>query len=171
VTRPPWITLGAGFVACGLLASIPAEPRTPVIVFNTTTSAPIGFYWIDRATPRVGDLVIARPPLELAQWLAARRYLPSNVPLIKHVAALGGQAVCGRDGIVWIDGRRAASALPNDRFGRRLRPFQGCRRLQADEVFLLNAEASHSLDGRYFGPLPRTSIVGRATVLWTWSGS
>jgi conjugative transfer signal peptidase TraF len=162
--------LGAGFVACCLLASIPGERRTPVIVFNTTTSAPLGFYRIDRATPRVGDLVIVRPPPELASWMAARRYLPSNVPLIKNIAALGGQAVCEREGLVWVDGRRAAKVLSKDRLGRPLSRFNGCRRLRDDEVFFLNAEAPHSLDSRYFGPLPRTSIVGRATVLWTWSG-
>lgn len=171
MTRPPWITLGAGFAACCLLASIPSERRTPVVALNTTSSAPIGFYRIDRATPRIGDLVIAQPPPELAHWMAARRYLPANVPLIKHIAALGGQAVCSRGGIVWIDGRRVADTLPRDRLGRRLRPFHGCRRLHADEVFLLNADAPHSLDSRYFGPLPRATIVGRARPLWIWSGS
>lgn len=171
MTRPPWITLGAGFVACCLLASVPSERRTPMIVFNTTTSAPVGFYRIDQPPPQVGDLVVVRPPPELASWMAARRYLPRNVPLIKYIAALGGQHVCGREGRVLIDGQRAAVTLPKDRLGRRLHPFEGCRRLQADEVFLLNAEAPHSLDGRYFGPLPSASVVGRATPLWTWSGS
>jgi len=43
----------------------------------------------------------------------------------------------------------------------------GCRILRQDEVFLLNPRSADSLDGRYFGPLPTSSVVGRAVPLWT----
>jgi type IV secretory pathway protease TraF len=35
------------------------------------------------------------------------------------------------------------------------------------EVFLMNWLSADSLDGRYFGPLPAASIIGRAAPLWT----
>ena len=35
------------------------------------------------------------------------------------------------------------------------------------EVFLMNWQSEDFLDGRYFGPLPNTSILGRAAPLWT----
>ena len=168
MTRFPSATLAAGLAACGLLAIAPGARRAPLVVFNTTTSAPVGFYRIDPAPPRIGDLVVVRPPPDLERWMAARRYLPSNVPLIKRLAAQPGQVVCVQTGVVSIDGRRVAQALAHDRLGRRLHPFDGCQRLQAEEIFLLNAEAPLSLDSRYFGPLPRHTIVGRATAVWTW---
>jgi len=31
----------------------------------------------------------------------------------------------------------------------------------------MNRQSALSLDGRYFGPLPAASIVGRAIPLWT----
>ena len=31
----------------------------------------------------------------------------------------------------------------------------------------MNPASKHSFDGRYFGPLPASSIVGRAVPLWT----
>jgi type IV secretory pathway protease TraF len=31
----------------------------------------------------------------------------------------------------------------------------------------MNARSADSLDGRYFGPLPAASIIGRAASLWT----
>jgi type IV secretory pathway protease TraF len=31
----------------------------------------------------------------------------------------------------------------------------------------LNADVPTSLDGRYFGPLPLSSVIGRALPLWT----
>ena len=45
--------------------------------------------------------------------------------------------------------------------------WSGCRTLQPDEVFLMNPTVPDSLDGRYFGSLPLTSIVARAVPLWT----
>ena len=35
------------------------------------------------------------------------------------------------------------------------------------QVFLMNWQSEDSLDGRYFGLLSRTTIVGRADPLWT----
>lgn len=39
-----------------------------------------------------------------------------------------------------------------------------------DEVFLMNRDEPASLDGRYFGPIPASAIVGRAQPLWTFEG-
>ena len=38
--------------------------------------------------------------------------------------------------------------------------------IAAGEVFLMNRQSVASLDGRYFGPLPTTTIVGRADPIW-----
>ncbi|RUV53924.1 S26 family signal peptidase, partial [Mesorhizobium sp. M5C.F.Ca.IN.020.14.1.1] len=45
--------------------------------------------------------------------------------------------------------------------------WQGCRTLAEDEVFLMNWDAADSLDSRYFGPLPASSITARAIPIWT----
>ena len=58
-------------------------------------------------------------------------------------------------------------ARERDRFGRPLPSWQGCRMLAESEIFLMNWDAPDSLDGRYFGSLPVTSIVARALPLWT----
>lgn len=145
-------------------ASLRLEKR---LVFNTTTSVPMGFYGLGGGQPRVGDLALVRPPEDLARWMAARRYLPLNVPLIKHVAAVEGQFVCIRADVVTIDGMQVGEVLARDRLGRALTASSICRRLAADEIFLLNAEP-RSLDGRYFGPVSRRCVVGRLTPLWTW---
>ena len=58
-------------------------------------------------------------------------------------------------------------ALDRDRFGRILPVWQGCRLVADHEVFLMNWQSENSLDGRYFGPLPASTIVGRAYPLWT----
>lgn len=160
--------LMAGGVGCMLLAFGGLVQPTKRLVLNTTASAPLGFYWLVDRAPRIGDLALVRPPPPLARWMSQRGYLPLNVPLIKRVAALEGQEVCGRENRVLIDGRVSAWILKRDRFGRPLTAISGCRRLDGGEVFLLNSDAPHSLDGRYFGPLPRQSVVGRLHPIWTW---
>jgi type IV secretory pathway protease TraF len=40
-----------------------------------------------------------------------------------------------------------------------------------DEVFLMNFRSENSLDGRYFGPLPVSTIGGHADPLWTNEGN
>jgi hypothetical protein len=168
MSRLRYAPLAIGAAACALLAVDAAVSLPERLVLNTTASAPIGFYWLDDHKLAVGDMALVRPPPRLARWLAGRGYLPANVPLIKHVAAVGGQAVCARDGVVTIDGRIAGAILDRDLVGRRLSAAGICRRLTDDEVFLLNAAAPRSLDGRYFGPLARDSVVGRVRPLWTW---
>jgi type IV secretory pathway protease TraF len=45
--------------------------------------------------------------------------------------------------------------------------WHGCVTL-APGRYLLLMDADGSFDGRYFGPVARCQIVGRATPLWTW---
>jgi conjugative transfer signal peptidase TraF len=162
------IVIVVAAVGC-LLATAPMVlPSAKRLVFNTTSSVPIGFYWLADRQSGAGDLALIRPPHDLARWMAARRYLPLNVPLIKRIAAVDGQFVCVREGVVTVDGVRLGEVLARDRLGRPLTAASVCRRLAADEVFLLNA-TPRSLDGRYFGPLPRRCVVGRLTPLWTWA--
>lgn len=154
-------TFAAAFVAIAV-----ADPL-PRLVWNASASAPIGLYRIrpDRDPP-TGTLVAVTPPARLARWMAGRGYLPEGVPLLKHVAAKAGQRVCRIGAVLSVDARPVALALAQDRFGRPLPVWQGCRTLRADELLLLNPAHPDSLDGRYFGPLPASAVIGRATPLW-----
>ena len=161
-------------VIIGMLAGIAflltsAAGMHPLIVWNATASAPIGFYRVQPVGEwplRNGELVLVRPDTASAQLYAERGYLPLGVPLLKRIAATAGQIVCEQDGMVSIDGRHVADALPADGRGRPLVPWRGCRPLRDDEVFLLMADVPASLDGRYLGPTSVGSVLGRATPLW-----
>lgn len=141
---------------------------TPKLIWNASASTPIGLYRIRPAGRlAVGDLVAVDAPEPLARFLADNGYLPRDVPLMKRVAGLPGQEVCrnGRD--IIVDGTEIGKALEHDRLGRPLPVWQGCLRIVSGEVFLMNAQAHDSLDGRYFGPIATSLIIGRATPLWT----
>ena len=151
----------------GAAALPPLDDRPPWLIWNASASVPIGLYAAAKIIDvHAGDLVVVRPPEPLARFLADRGYLPRGVPLLKHVAALAGQSVCRIGRIITVDTIEMGDALERDSRNRELPSWQGCRVIGQDEVFLMNPRSADSLDGRYFGPLPAASIVGRAIPLW-----
>ncbi len=150
------------FVAAAL-----ADPR-PRVIWNASASAPIGLYRLhaDR-DPRANSLVAVTPPQPWARWMAERGYLPEGVPLLKHVAAKAGQRVCRIGNMVSVDCQPVAVALGRDSRGRPLPVWQGCRKLRSGEFLFMNPTVPDSMDGRYFGPLRTSDIIGRATPMFT----
>jgi len=77
---------------------------------------------------------------------------------MKCVSAGGG---------VFIDGHLVAQLLEDDSRGRPLAHWSACRTLNAQELFLLSTYSRFSFDSRYFGPVKRVAVLGRAIPLWT----
>jgi len=154
-----------------VLTSVPvAFDWPPVLIWNASASVPIGLYHVQPADHlAVADLVVVTPPEQVARFLAERDYLPLGVPLLKQVIALPGQTVCRIRLAIMIDGVVMATARERDHRGRPLPVWQGCQMIEEGEVFLMNWQSADSLDGRYFGPLPAASILGRAAPLWTFA--
>jgi conjugative transfer signal peptidase TraF len=140
----------------------------PRILWNASASAPLGLYRIkpERNAP-LGALVAVTPPERLARWMAERRYLGLGAPLLKHVAAKSGQRICRIGGVVSVESRPVAVARERDRLGRPLPVWRGCRTLATGELLLLNPAVPDSFDGRYFGPLPASAVIGRAVPILT----
>jgi conjugative transfer signal peptidase TraF len=151
----------------GLIAVPAVAGWQPRIIWNASASVPLGLYVAASAdTIGRGDLVLVRPPETLAAFLAERGYVGRGVPLLKHVAGLPPQVVCADGTAITVDGETVAHRRMADRLGRVLPTWHGCHRLESGEVFLLNPAEPDSLDGRYFGPLPRTNIVARLRPAW-----
>lgn len=155
------------FTAMGI--SVAALIPTPMkLIWNATASAPIGFYTIEQAERiEAPELVAIIPPEPLAAFMVERGYIGRGVPLLKRVAGLPGQRVCRLRATITVDGVELGHALDRDRIGRDLPVWQGCRIIAEGELFLMNWQVRDSLDGRYFGPVPAASVIGRAIPLWT----
>ncbi len=157
-------TLAAALVAVSLIGISMWIDPPPRLIWNASPSVPIGFYRMRVGEPiSRGDLAVVAPPPAIARFLDKGGYLPFGLPLLKHVAALPGQTVCRIGDTISIDGDLVALAQRTDRFDRLLPVWSGCRTLAADQLFFLNADRRDSLDGRYFGPLPAATVIGRAT--------
>jgi conjugative transfer signal peptidase TraF len=160
-------TLGAAVVVVSTIAVRPA----PRYVWNASESVPIGLY---RLHPTGGlavtQLVAVEPPEPLATLLADRRYLPRGIPLLKRVLALPGQTVCRDQLAITVDKIEIGAARAHDRSDRPLPIWEGCHVIADGEVFLMNWRSADSFDGRYFGALPTSAIIGTAEPLWTGEG-
>ena len=155
-------------IAVDLIVFAAIFPRSDLLIWNASASAPIGLYRLRPAgDPPRATLVAVMPPVGLADWLASRGYLPKDVPLLKHVAAKAGQTVCRTGTAITIDKRMVGEARRLDSRGRMLPVWAGCRTLRPGEMFLMNADVPDSLDGRYFGPLPAETLLGKAVPLLT----
>jgi len=139
-----------------------------ILLWNASASVPVGLYLLETTGSRyVPELVAVLPPEPLARYLEAGNYLPRGVPMLKHVLALPGQTVCREGLVITIDKVAVGMARERDRRGRSLPVWQGCRVISQDALFLMNPQSADSLDGRYFGPLPISAVLGRAHRIWT----
>ncbi len=155
-------------LAVSVIAAMSAVDMPTRLIWNATASAPIGFYTVVPAERiDVPELVAIMPPEPLAVFMVERGYIARGVPLLKRVVGLFGQRVCRIGRTITVDGVEMGKALERDRIGRDLPVWQGCRVIGDGEIFLMNWEVRDSLDGRYFGPIPASSVIGRAIPLWT----
>lgn len=160
------ILLAASVSTAVLLSAM--LPLSRILVWNVTPSVPTGLYHIrGTASLHIGERVTVEPPSRLRRYLAERGYLPTGVPLLKEVAGLRGDRVCRVGTTISINGIRVGEARKRDSSGRALPVWQGCRTIAAGEVFVMNRRAPDSFDGRYFGPIARASLIGRASPVWT----
>ena len=156
---------GIGVGVLALAATIVAPPA-PRLLWNASASAPIGLYRVSPGAPAaVGDMVVARVPLQWRRLAAERRYLPQNVPLVKRVVAASRSQVCALGDVIHVDGREVARRQRSDGRGRPMPWWSGCIRLSGQQRLLL-MDAPDSFDGRYFGVTEDSDIVGRAVLLW-----
>lgn len=137
---------------------------------NVSSSLPIGIYLIenDENTPAKGDLVLSCIPSHYANIAFERGYLTSGIcknkiaPVGKYIAAIEGDRVLTTSEGIYINKK----LIPNSKaqttdINRRKMFTQNINRtLRKNEIFLLN-EKENSFDGRYFGIISTTYIVGK----------
>ena len=162
-----WATIFTTVAATGLLLST-IGGTTPLYIWNASNSAPTGLYRLQPVTElKVTELVAIRPPDLLATFLDLNEYLPVGVPVLKRVLALPGQIVCRNGLSISVDGVDVGQARERDGRERPLPVWHGCQIIADGDVFVMNWQSADSLDGRYFGPLPASAVIGRAVPIWT----
>jgi len=155
------IVLGASVISIALLLIAIAVAFPPKLVWNASESAPMGLYLIRNRQPVLGEFALVTPSKPVANFIAARGYLPGDTPLLKRVAALPGDEICRENMAVFVNGLHVADAQETDSLGRDMPQWSGCFTLNCSETFLLNGHPK-SLDGRYFGATHVNDVIGVA---------
>lgn len=107
-------------------------------------------------SPERGEVVVFDRPSNLA--------VPES-RLIKRVIGLPGETVSGHDGAVWIGDRRLDEPYVNPACNGTA-DF-GPVSVPSGRVFVMGDNRCNSLDGRAFGPIAESAIVGRAfLIVW-----
>lgn len=142
----------------GLLMLAVSPRRSPLVLFNRTPSLPTGLYLRCGQKPRRGDVIaFTLPP---AAWQYAHlRGESTDVLLIKHVLAQGGDFVSTLGGELRVNGMRVGSIASIDSAGRPLPHWSDARVLSGDEL-LVGSSHARSFDSRYFGPIHASQVLG-----------
>ena len=135
-------------------------PGDRVVVDKTAYGIRIPFTTIDlvaAATPARGDVVVFDSPRD-------------GERLIKRIVAIGGDTVSLSDGRLAVNGVTAGDQV-SEAFGEHFAllnledgggPDLASLTLPEGMVLALGDHRGNSQDGRFFGPIPETEIVGRA---------
>lgn len=137
---------------------VSAGPMSPTIRLGDRIAVDLAYY--NRHEPQRGDVVAVRSPV-------------GGIILVKRVVAMGGEEVTGKQGDVFINGRRLQEpyAVHTGRPLPSLNNF-GPIRLRDGSFYVLGDNRDGSWDSRSpdFGPIDRPAIVGKVLYIY-WSRS
>ena len=129
-----------------------------------TTLEPGEYVLVDKLTPRFdsykrGDIIVFEPP---QGWAVGG----DNTPFIKRIIGLPGDTIELRDGHVYVNGTELQEpyVYQQDGAGQPTDPTSGQSRwvIPSGDIFVMGDHREASADSRTFGPVPLTSVIGRA---------
>lgn len=144
----------------------------PFLIINKSPSLPLGVYWVEKTNQfQKGDILLLNLPKSIKEIAVKRRYMPKQAQLMKPLVASYEDSVCvNRKGEFLINQKKFGQRLETDSSGRKMpKMLSGCIRLQRDEIVVASLK-ENSFDSRYFGPLLKEFISGKAHAILVWEG-
>ncbi len=159
------IATGITLLVVATTAEIKFPPR-PVVLYNPSASAPIGWYRLRANSPiKVGDQVAAYAPDWARKLADERQYLPYEYPMIKTIWASSGTQICVHNNRTHVPNYPVITSLSQDSLGRDMPKLSGCFTLKAGEYFLVSPDVQAGFDSRYFGAVEAQNILGKVEYL------
>ena len=100
-------------------------------------------------TPERGDIVVFQPTTD------------STIPYVKRVAAVAGDTVDLRDGVLYVNGKQTDYAGAHGVTTAQSPALTYPLKVPADSFFALGDNRQASSDSRSFGPQPVGNIIGK----------
>src|SRR5258708_27514594 len=145
---------------CAVCAVLAAVAPQPSVLWNGTTSEPVGLYVRSGSPPEAGRVIAFRAPAPAFPYADGRMGYLRHLTILKEIAAGQGDLVCTEAGALTINGRWRAPVFAHDPRGRPLPQWLGLPALAEGEFFVFSDRIPNSFDSRYYGPVKRAQIVG-----------
>lgn len=141
----------------------------PHFMLNLSSSEPLGIYRLRPLTGTLkrGEMVWMKAPQKAGAFIYERGWLPRGWPLLKHVKAISGDTFCITDNTLTVNGAFVGPVSDRDRNGKPLPRIRGSFDVPAGYFLPIATNIANSFDGRYFGPVPASSIIAIATPVMT----
>ena len=148
------------------------------VIFNTTSSFPLGFYKVSKSSSyKQGDLVsFCAVPSKMIERMTKQGYTqknslcPNQTPqLLKKILGLEGDRVEIKKA-VFINNQKIKNSkiFIKDSNGNLL-TIQPSQSIKRGYFWAMSDYNERSFDSRYFGQVPLKNIVGIATPILTWN--
>ena len=144
-----------------------AQPYQILQVSMERTLNPGEYVLVDKLSPHFsdykrGDVIVFEPPKGFSEDA-------SDIPFIKRVIGVAGDTVEVKDDAVWVNGVKLMEPYVYD--GQATTPLTGTSVWQVpkDSLFVLGDHREKSQDSRVFGPIAKSSVIGRAWLRY-WGG-
>jgi conjugative transfer signal peptidase TraF len=161
------MVVAAGMVSAGVLSW---RRIGPSILINETRSEPLGLYRVvahPQGDYRRGMYVLFPVPDSVQSLVYGRHWIRAGVPLLKELWGLAGDEVCVLADRLQVNGQYVGPVFERDRTGQALPKIRGCFEVQSGSFFAASNHLPNSFDGRYFGALPLSQLLGEARPVWT----
>lgn len=158
------IMLAMATVGIASLAVKPFINPVPLLIWNASESVPIGWYYVTKRQPVIGEIAVIKPADWVQIYASSRGYLPQDVWLLKPIFAAHPSIICRFGSHVFVDGKQVAKAKIMDKMHRVLPVWKGCKALTSTQYFVMGRHRD-SFDSRYFGPVEQSQFVGTAFLL------
>jgi signal peptidase I len=145
-----------------------AQPYQILQVSMEHTLEPGQYVLVDKLSPHFsdykrGDVIVFEPPAGIQED-------GQNIPFIKRVVAVGGDTVEVKDGTVWVNGAKLSEPYIFE--GQSTDPITGQTvwKVPSGYLFVMGDHRQESQDSRAFGPIAKSTVIGRAWVRY-WGGA
>ncbi len=165
-------------MAMGCLTVFAVSASLAGIRINTTGSYPRGIYWMTNDPITKGSLVIFCPTDSAVFHMAKERgyinagFCPGSTGyMIKKILATNHDRVEMTTAGVFVNGRLLPNSKPMDMDleGQPLSPIRvNITALDEHSVLLMSDYSPKSFDGRYFGLIEESQIIGVVRPILTW---
>jgi signal peptidase I len=110
---------------------------------------------VEFGTIHTGDILVFKAPKKVATVCG-----DDVADLVKRVIGLPGQILTSKGNTIYVDGKKLAQPWlhGNVTLGKAI----GTVHVKANHYFMMGDNESDSCDSRYWGTIPRSSIIGKA---------